>query len=132
MATTRIIPLHLNKGKTIKHCLSERLDYNRWQGDAERLSHRDKLCLAIDEALAKKPHDFEGFLSLMEQAGYTFILGKHVAFSHPDQKRNIRMRSLPEEYQTVREFIKANPGTLDLVEWALFDDDTLRVYKNVL
>ncbi len=27
MATTRIIPMHLNKGKTIKQCLSERLDY---------------------------------------------------------------------------------------------------------
>ena len=29
---------------------------------------------------------------------------------------------------TVNEFVKANPGTLDLVEWALYDDDTLQVY----
>ena len=29
MATTRIIPMHLNKGKSIKQCLSERLDYGK-------------------------------------------------------------------------------------------------------
>lgn len=33
---------------------------------------------------------------------------------------------------TVNEFVKANPGKLELVEWALFDDDTLRVYTDVL
>lgn len=75
------------------------MSYNRWRGDVERLSHRDRLCLAMDEALAKKLHDLDGFLLLMEQAGYTVIRGKNIAFSHPDQKRNIRMRSLPEEYR---------------------------------
>ena len=29
----------------------------------------------------------------------------------------------------VNEFVEANPGALDLVEWALFDDDTLQVYE---
>ena len=29
MATTRIIPMHLNKGKSIKQCLSERIDYGK-------------------------------------------------------------------------------------------------------
>ena len=33
---------------------------------------------------------------------------------------------------TVNEFVEANPGELDLVEWALFDDDTLRVYTDAL
>ena len=33
---------------------------------------------------------------------------------------------------TVNEFIESNPGVLDLVEWALFDDDTLQVYKDAL
>ena len=33
---------------------------------------------------------------------------------------------------TVNEFVKANPRKLELVEWALFDDDTLRVYTDVL
>ena len=75
------------------------MSYNRWQGDIEKLSNRDRLCFDIDEALAKKPHDFNGFLSLMEQAGYTITRGKNITFSHSRQKRNIRMRSLPEEYR---------------------------------
>ena len=33
--------------------------------------------------------------------------------------------------KTVEEFVKAHPGDLDLVEWALFDDNTLRVYEEV-
>lgn len=53
----------------------------------------------MDAALARKPHDLEGFYSLMEQAGYTITRGKNITFSHPRQKRNIRMRSLPEEYR---------------------------------
>ena len=59
--------------------------------------YEKKLCM--DAALAKKPHDLEGFYSLMEQAGYTVTRGKNITFSHPRQKRNIRMRSLPEEYR---------------------------------
>lgn len=34
--------------------------------------------------------------------------------------------------KTVKEFVEANPGKLELVEWALFDDDTLRVYQSAL
>ena len=33
--------------------------------------------------------------------------------------------------KTVEEFVKEHPGELDLVEWALFDDNTLRVYEEV-
>ena len=29
MATTRIIPMHVNKGKTIAQCLTERTDYSK-------------------------------------------------------------------------------------------------------
>lgn len=29
MATARIIPMHLNKGKAIRKCLSDRLDYGK-------------------------------------------------------------------------------------------------------
>lgn len=32
----------------------------------------------------------------------------------------------------VKEFVDANPGKLDLVEWALFDDDTLQMYTDAL
>ena len=33
---------------------------------------------------------------------------------------------------TVRKYVETNPGALDLVEWALFDDDTLKTYSDVL
>ena len=33
---------------------------------------------------------------------------------------------------TVNEFVEANPGALELVEWALFDDDTLQAYNAAL
>lgn len=33
---------------------------------------------------------------------------------------------------TVNEFIEANPGAMELVEWALFDDKTLQIYSDVL
>ena len=75
------------------------LNYNRWQGDVEKLSNRDRLCFDMDEALSKKTNDFEGFLSLTEQAGYTITVGKNITFHHSRQKKNIRMRSLPEEYR---------------------------------
>ena len=35
----------------------------------------------------------------MEQAGYTIVVGKNITFYHSRQKKNIRMRSLPEEYR---------------------------------
>jgi len=63
------------------------MSYNRWQGDIEKLSNRDRLCFDIDEALVKKPHDFDVFLSLMEQAGYTITRGKNITFSHPRYPR---------------------------------------------
>ena len=34
--------------------------------------------------------------------------------------------------RTVNDFIDANPGKLDLVEWILFDEETLNIYEDVL
>ena len=34
--------------------------------------------------------------------------------------------------KTVNEFVEANPGALNLVEWALFDDKTLQAYSDAL
>lgn len=34
--------------------------------------------------------------------------------------------------KTVHEFVETNPSVLDLVEWALFDNETLRVYTDAL
>lgn len=34
--------------------------------------------------------------------------------------------------KTVNQFVEANPGKIDLVEWILFDEDTLNIYENAL
>ena len=34
--------------------------------------------------------------------------------------------------EAAREYIKANPDSFDLIEWVLFDDRTLEVYKSAL
>ena len=34
--------------------------------------------------------------------------------------------------KTVKEFVEANPGALDLVEWALFDNATLQAYTHAV
>ncbi|EAG9406794.1 relaxase/mobilization nuclease domain-containing protein [Listeria monocytogenes] len=72
--------------------------YGKWLGDKKPLSHSDKLRQTIDEVLAKKPTTFDGFLQLMQGAGYEIKSGKHYAFKGAEQKKFIRLRSLGEEY----------------------------------
>ena len=45
----------------------------------KRPSFRDEIRQAIDRALQAKPKDFEAFLRLLEQEGYTCKRGKHTA-----------------------------------------------------
>lgn len=75
-----------------------RKSYNKWLGDKAKPSNREQLRLAIDDALRKKPESFEALLKLLEDEGYTIRRGAHLTFSHPDQKQNIRLRSLGENY----------------------------------
>ena len=70
-------------------------NYGEWQAGRKRpLTYQDRLRAAIDTALAKRPADFPGFLSLMEQAGYEV---KHhrgaVSFRASGQERFTRLRS---------------------------------------
>lgn len=58
----------------------------------------DKLRTAIDETLAEKPKDFEGFLRKMASRGYLIKKGKHLAFKSAEQKKFTRLRSLGESY----------------------------------
>ena len=45
--------------------------YGEWQKERKRpLNFQERLCLAIDSALAKRPTSLEEFLALMKQAGY--------------------------------------------------------------
>ena len=82
--------------------------YSKWKGFKGKPSHREALRIAIDEALEQKPHDFEAFLALLEEAGYRAKQGKHIAFDHDGLKQKIRMHSLGEEYDedAIRAIIK--------------------------
>lgn len=59
---------------------------------------RDGIRLAVDEALDKKPKDFNQFLLFMEDVGFEVKRGKHIAFRSKGQQRFIRLRSLGEGY----------------------------------
>ena len=72
--------------------------YNKWLGNKAKPTHREALRVAIDEALAQKPHDFDAFLALLAEDGYRVKRGKHITFTHKDFKQNIRMYTLGEGY----------------------------------
>lgn len=72
--------------------------YNKWLGNKAQPSHRELLRLAIDNALGQKPKDFEAFLKLIVEAGYTVKQGAHLAFCSEGQKQSIRLRSVGEGY----------------------------------
>lgn len=64
----------------------------------KRHCFRDEIRQAIDQALLKKPKDFEEFLRLLEQDGYTCKRGKHTALWKEGQDRFLRFRSLGDGY----------------------------------
>ena len=72
--------------------------YNKWLGNRAKVSHRERLRMAIDTALSKKPHDFNAFLALLSAEGYRAKRGKHLAFEHDDFKQKVRINSLGEGY----------------------------------
>ena len=73
--------------------------YEKWQGKDARLSYRERLRIAIDDALKQNPESFEALLQLLRESGYTVdTSGKHIMISHPDFKKKIRFRSLGEGY----------------------------------
>ena len=74
------------------------LTYDKWLGNNAKPSQRELLRAAIDGVLAKHPADFEAFLKLLNELGYTVKRGKYIAFHQADCKKAIRMASLGEEY----------------------------------
>ena len=73
--------------------------YNKWLGDQAGLSHRERICLTIDEALKQKPESFDALLDLLRQAGYE-IKGNpaNPSLRGGDQKRFVRMDTLGPGY----------------------------------
>lgn len=72
--------------------------YNTWLGENEYISNRDYLKAAIDKALSQKPKTYDAFFALLHKDGYQVVPGKHLAFTHSRQKKNIRIRSLGDGY----------------------------------
>ena len=72
--------------------------YNKWLGDKKKPSHRERICAAIDDALAQTPDSFEALLELLRQAGYE-VKGKKVpSLLGGEQKKSIRMDTLGDGY----------------------------------
>lgn len=74
------------------------LTYDQWLGDKKKPSHRERICAAIDDALAQDPASFDALLELLKQAGYTVKSGKIPSLLGGDQKNFIRMDTLGENY----------------------------------
>ena len=74
------------------------LTYDKWFGNHAKPSHREIVRAVIDELLAKKPSDFEAFLKLLEEQGFSMKRGKHLTLMHPYFKKAIRLDSLGEGY----------------------------------
>ena len=79
--------------------------YGEWQKERKRpLNFQERLCLAIDTALAKRPASLEEFLDLMKQAGYEVkkVRGGGLSFRLPgggqDRFTRLRASTLGEGY----------------------------------
>ncbi len=69
--------------------------YGAWLGTERQPSYKEQLRLAINEALAKCPADFDAFLRLMEVSGFTVKHGRGgtISFLVPGQERATRLRA---------------------------------------
>ena len=73
--------------------------YGQWLGDQAKLSHRELLRIALDEALAKRPADLEALWQLLRAAGVAVkCRGKAITLQAPGWQRPARLSSLGEEY----------------------------------
>lgn len=72
--------------------------YDKWLGDKKKPSHRERICFAIDDALAKNPESFDALLEFLCQAGYEIKHGKVPSLRGPEQNNFIRMDTLGDGY----------------------------------
>ena len=76
-----------------------RKSYNKWLGEDKKPSHRERLCLLIDEALKQKPADFDALVRLLVEAGCEVSRrGKSMRMKAPGADRFARMDTLSEGY----------------------------------
>ena len=72
--------------------------YNIWLGQEPKLSHREQIRLAIDDALAKQPSSFEDLLSLLSAAGCEIIPRKNPSIRISKDHRFARFDTLGPGY----------------------------------
>lgn len=83
----------------IEHPQKRGVSYNKWLRDRAKLSGRDQLRLAIDDALAKKPDGFDALMQLLEEARWEIKRrGKQISLKPKEGKRFFRLDTLGEEY----------------------------------
>ena len=77
------------------HSKGRFLHYGAWLGTERKPSYKEQLRRAINEALAKRPADFDAFLRLMEASGFTVKHGRGgaISFLVPGQERATRLRA---------------------------------------
>ena len=92
------------------HSKGRFLHYGQWLGGDQKLSYKEQIRLAIDEALTERPADLPDFLRRMEQAGIEVKRGRGgvTSFRVPGQERATRFRAStlgdgygPEDVQAV-------------------------------
>ena len=65
----------------------------------QKINIREIICKNIDEVLSHKPKDFDAFLDELKNAGYEIKIGKNISVKGTDQKKFIRLSSLPDGYR---------------------------------
>ena len=78
-----------------QHSKGRFLHYGAWLGAERQPSYKERLRLAINDALAKGPADFADFLRLMAESGYAVKHGRGgvISFLVPGQERATRLRA---------------------------------------
>ena len=87
-----------NRLSVVEHKNHSGVAYDKWEGRKVKLREREKLCIAIDEALKQKPEGFDALMKLLEEAGWSIKRGAQLSFKGPDGKRYLRMDTLGESY----------------------------------
>ena len=72
--------------------------YNIWLGQEPKLSHREQIRLAIDDAIAKQPNSFEDLLSLLSAAGCEIKPRKNPSIRISKEHRFARFDTLGPGY----------------------------------
>ena len=77
------------------HSKGRFLHYGAWLGTERKPPYKEQLRRAINEALAKRPADFDAILRLMEASGFTVKHGRGgtISFLVPGQERATRLRA---------------------------------------